>query len=524
MNINDGTRQMKKPIQLLALIACLAACSGPERDQVIAIDSGDLRGITADDVVSFKGIPFAASTDGENRWRPPRPPAAWDGVRVAGSYAPFCPQFNSEILWFELGPMSEDCLALNVWTPNLEPDEKLPVMVWIHGGGYVQGSGNIPRLNSPALAREGVVLVTINYRLTLFGFFAHPAMTAQQAGEPLGNYGLMDIVAALEWVQRNIAQFGGDPDNVTIFGESAGGALVNYLMIMPPAAGLFHRAISQSASVGLAPDAKIRDRSGFQVPGEKLGKSIVKRAGFKDSEDPIADLRALSMEELVGLLTPRDRFTPVIEGDWIPDYVGALFAAGRQHDVPYLTGGVSWEASLGRQIGGPFSPEFMVKLVPDEDKTRLYPGLTGDELADAVFGDLIIHSQARYLGDQMKTVTSPNWQYFFSYVAEERRDRLPGVAHADEIAFVMRTLDTALEAPTKRDREVSALVSDYWVQFAKAGNPNRDGLRFWPEYSEAAPIVLEIGDEVVVHQNHMPERMDYHKRRGIANLEKLRGP
>jgi len=174
---------------------------------------------------------------------------------------------------------------------------------------------------------------------------------------------------------------------------------------------------------------------------------------------------------------------------------------GRQHDVPYLTGGVSWEASLGRQIGGPFSPEFMVKLVPDEDKARLYPGLAGDELADAVFGDLIIHSQARYLGDQMNTVTSPNWQYFFSYVAEERRERQPGVAHGDEIAFVMRTLETELATPTNEDREISALVSDYWVQFAKTGNPNRDGLPFWPMYTEDTPNVMEIGDDVVIGPN-----------------------
>jgi para-nitrobenzyl esterase len=507
-------------IALLAAIACLAACTGA--DPVVDIDSGQLQGVTADGVTSFKGIPFAATTAGENRWRPPRPVKAWNGVRSADTYAPFCPQFDSEFLWFELTEMSEDCLALNVWTAALDTDEKLPVMVWIHGGGYVNGSGNVPRLNSPALARDGVILVTINYRLTLFGFFAHPAMTEQQQDEPLANYGLMDIVAALEWVQRNIDQFGGDPNNVTIFGESAGGALVNYLMVMPPAKGLFHRAISQSASVGLAPDAKIRDRSGFQVPGEKLGKRFVKRAGFKDSENPVADLRALSMEELLALLTPSDRFTPVIEGTWIPDHVGVLFAAGEQHDVPYLTGGVSWEASLGRQIGGPFSPKFMAKLVPDDAKAQLYPDLQGEAMEDAVFGDLIIHAQARYLGDMMATVGSPVYEYFFSYVAEERRDMQPGVAHADDIAFVMQTLDADLEGPSDRDREISELASAYWVQFAKTGDPNRDGLPKWPAYTEKNPVVLEIGDEIRLHADHLPERMTYHKARGIANLKKAR--
>lgn len=507
-------------IATLAAVAFLAACTGS--DPVVEGDTGKLRGVMADGVVSFKGVPFAASTGGENRWRPPRPATAWDGVRAADTYASFCPQFDSETLWFELTDMSEDCLALNVWTPNLEPGAGLPVMVWIHGGGYVNGSGNVPRLNSPALARDGVVLVTLNYRLTLFGFFAHPTMSAQQADEPLANYGLMDIVAALEWVQRNIDKFGGDPGNVTIFGESAGGALINYLMVMPPATGLFHRAISQSASVGLAPDAKIRDRSGFQVPGEKLGKNFVKRAGFKDSEDPIADLRALSMDELLALLTPRDRFTPVIDGDWIPDHVGIRFAEGKQHDVPYMTGGVSWEASLGRQIGGPFSPKFMAKLVPDDAKARLYPDLQGEAMEDAVFGDLIIHAQARYLGDMMATVASPAYEYYFSYVAAERRDTQPGVAHADEIAFVMQTLDADLEGPSDRDREISELASAYWVQFAKTGDPNRDGLPKWPAYAEASPSVLEIGDEVSLHTDHLPERMTYHKGRGIANLQKAR--
>ncbi len=326
----------------------------------------------------------------------------------------------------------------------------------------------------------------------------------------------------MRWIRDNIEAFGGDPDNVTIFGESAGGALVNYLMVMPPARNLFNKAISQSASVGLAPDAKIRNRSGFQVPGERAGKSFARRAGFKSSDNPVRDLRALSMDEVIGLLTPRDRFTPMVEGNWIPDQVGVLFAEGRQNNVPYLTGGVSWEADLGRKIGGPFSPDVMVRIVPDEDKARLYPRMAGETLADAVFGDLIIHSQSRYLGDMMGNVSSPTYQYYFSYIADERRATDPGVAHADEIAFVMRTLDTELEAVTDKDREVSDLVSSYWVQFAKTGNPNAPGLADWPEYSAAAPYVLEIGDEVVLHEEYERERIDYHKQRGIANLKKAR--
>ena len=185
----------------------LVGCSQPTAGLVVDIDTGSLKGVLHDDVVAFKGIPFAAPPVGELRWRPPKPPAAWAGVRSAESYGAFCAQRRAEILWFELTEMSEDCLTLNVWTPDTRKESGLPVMVWIHGGGYVQGSGNIPRLNSPEMARQGVVLVTVNYRLSVFGFFAHPALSAAQSGEPLGNYGLMELVSSLEWVQRNIAAF-----------------------------------------------------------------------------------------------------------------------------------------------------------------------------------------------------------------------------------------------------------------------------------------------------------------------------
>ena len=228
----------------------------------------------------------------------------------------------------------------------------------------------------------------------------------------------------------------------------------------------------------------------------------------------MAALGGLSTEELVAALDPNSRFTPVVEGDLIPDLVGVLFAEGRQHDVPYMTGGVSWEASLGRQIGGGFSPDRMYKLIPAADRERLYPGLDETELADQVFGDLIILSQAQYLGDQMENVSSPSWQYFLSYVAEERRGVQPGVAHADDIAFVMRTLDADLDTVSERDREMSELMNAHWVQFAETGDPNRESLPDWPAYTKAQPWVLEFGDEIVVHDVFLEERIAYHKDRG----------
>ena len=519
----------------LLIIVCSAMFSGGCASSVwnstspeVAISTGKLRGSVIDGVNSFKGIPYAQPPVGELRWVPPQPPESWDGVRSATEYAPHCAQIDPGILWFELDDFSEDCLTLNVWSPAVEQNAKLPVMVWIHGGGYSNGSGNIARLNSPAFAQQGVVLVTVNYRLSVFGFLNHPALAASHPDMPVGNYGLLDVVAGLEWVQQNIAAFGGDPDNVTIFGESAGAGLVNTLLVVPASDGLFHRAISESASVGLAPDPYPAKRAGFQPPANKLGTSYVKKLGIADyksaSPEVAAAMRAMSTEQLLGVLEMTDRYTPVVDGVTLPDQVGALTAAGKQHPVPYITGGNSWEASLGREIGGGFSPEFAAKLVPQADKARLYPGLSGDALADQIFGDLIVLSGSRYTANQMVKAGAPVYSYYLTYVAAARRDTQPGAAHTDDIAFILQTLDSEsdLDVVTDKDRQVSELMSAYWVQFAKTGNPNRTGLPEWPAYDVSEGLILEIGDTVQVQKKLLQERMDFHIARGNDLLEKVR--
>ncbi len=510
---------------VFVLAVWLTACSRPGSNLVAQIDSGQLQGTVIDDVTVFKGIPFAAPPVGQWRWRPPQPVEPWQGVRPAHTYGAFCAQPKSTLLWFQLGEVSEDCLTLNVWTPDFDPGAELPVMVWIHGGGFSQGSGNIARLNSPEVAKQGVVLVTINYRLALFGFMTHPAITASHPDEPAGNYGLLDAVAALQWVQRNIAAFGGDPGNVTIFGESAGAGMVNHLMVMPSSAGLFHRAISQSSATGIAPRAIIDRRAGFEPSGEAVGIKFVEKLGVADSEDIAATLRGMTTEELLAGMGERDRFTPVIEGNIIPDQLGFLYAEGKQHNVPYMTGGVSWEASLGRSIGGGFSPEFAAKLGPPVDQARLYPGLSGEALEDRIFGDIIVMTASRHLANSMSAIGAPVYSFYISYVPEARRGKQPGVAHADDIAFVMRTLETERDlmgAITDRDQEVAALISAYWVQFAKTGNPNGRGRPEWPEYDPETARVLEIGDEVIVHEDFLAERMDYHLKRAWDLLERSR--
>jgi para-nitrobenzyl esterase len=507
------------------LTACMSGAQLAEQNKV-QTEAGWVQGSDVDGIHSFKGIPYAAAPVGELRWRPPQAAMNWSGVRDATAYAPHCAQLKVDVLWFELDSYSEDCLALNVWTPAESAGEQLPVMVWIHGGGYSNGSGNIARLNSPDFARQDVLLVTVNYRLSIFGFLTHPAIAASNPQDPIGNYGLQDVVASLEWVQRNIAAFGGDPDNVTIFGESAGAGVVNTLMVMPSAEGLFHKAISESSSVGLAPDPYPTKRAGFLPPTNKLGQAFVKKLGIKDykSADPVLaeQLRGKSAAELLSVLSMVDRYTPTVDGVVLPNQVGFLTAAGKMHKVPYLNGGNDWEASLGRQIGGGFSPEFAGKLVSAEDKARVYSGLEGDALNDQIFGDLIVLSGARYYANQMAAQGLPVYSYFLTYLAEARRGKQPGVAHTDDIAFVLQTLDneSGLEFVSARDREISQLMSAYWVQFARTGNPNREDLPDWPVYTEEQGRILEIGDTLVVRERLYDERMQFHIERGSAMLER----
>jgi para-nitrobenzyl esterase len=503
-----------------ALLSACANLSGSNAEPVTAIDTGQLRGSRVDGVLAFRGVPYAQPPVGEWRWRAPQPAAAWDDVRSAIDYGASCAQSRSAMFSLPLDHLSEDCLTLNVWTPALRPMTPMPVMVWIHGGGFSAGSGNLPQLNGTAIPRQGVVVVTINYRLAMFGFLAHPALVS--GGETAGNYGLLDSVAALQWVQRNIHAFGGDPGRVTIFGESAGADMVNYLLVSPAARGLFAQAISPSSSVGMVPAPRLEQRVGFNPPAAQLAQSWIDKLGLPANADIAASLRSLSTEQLLAAMGERDRFTPIVDGRILPDQPGRLFVLGRQQKVPYMTGGNSWEASLGRMIGGGFSPAFAARLVPAADKARLYPGLSGDALDDAVFADLVILSQSRYLANQMYALRVPVHVYHFSRVADDRRARQPGAAHADDIAFVMGTLDaeTDLARVTEQDRSISRLMRDYWVEFARRGDPNRTGLPAWPAYEPGSARVLEIGDEIAVRDDFLAERMEFHMQRGQEMLER----
>lgn len=516
---------------LIAAAALTAGCSifGPNLGEypTVVIDSGRLQGDLVDGVPVFRGIPYAAAPVDELRWRPPQPVKPWKRIYDATEYGPNCAQFDSPSLWFELGKVSEDCLTLNVWSAVQHRDRQAPVMVYIHGGGFSNGSGNIALLNSPAMARKDVLLVTINYRVSAFGFLTHPALAASHPDDPVGNYGLQDVVASLEWVQRNIAAFGGDPERVTIFGESAGANIVNMLMVMPAAEGLFQRAIAQSPSAGLAPMSYPDRRAGFLPPTNKTGEDFVDRLTFKKGKPEgvaLAEaLRKVDTDDLLEVLTDTDRFIPVVDGRVVPDQVGALYAAGKMHRVPLLIGSNSWEASLGREIGGGFSPEFSSRLMAQKDKERLYPELQGAALDDAIFGDLIIHSGIRYVANQMVRYDRPVYSYYLTYVATDRqRAGQPGAAHTDDIAFVFQTLDTEpdIKNVSFEDSKVSRLMNEYWVRFAKRGDPNNYGLPEWPAYERQNGAILDIGTEIEVREDLFAARMEYHIGRGEQLLEK----
>jgi para-nitrobenzyl esterase len=355
-------------------------------------------------------------------------------------------------------PQSEDCLTLNIWAPR--DARQAPVMFWIHGGAFVEGSGALPYYNGSALARKGVVVVTINYRLGALGFFAHPELTAESPGEPAANFGLMDQIAALRWVRANIAQFGGDARSITIFGESAGANSVYLLMGSPEAKGLFARAIAESGPI-FGPLRTLAQLS-------KVGEEHAGRWGATS----LKALRALPARDLT-VQGIRDA-GPVIDGKYVVEQPRAAFAAGRQAAVPFLLGANSNEASLMALLGTP-----------------------GDGTLFTNGGFL---EPARFLASKMEGVGKPAYLYYFSYLPAARRDNSRGVAHGGEIPYVFDS--------TAADRKMADTVSDYWVNFAKTGNPNGPGLPEWPAYRTSTDRLLELGATIEVREHFRKQQLD----------------
>jgi para-nitrobenzyl esterase len=453
--------------------AAIVFASEPGAPQT-EVREGALAGTEREGVERYLGIPFAAPPVGDRRWQEPAAPTPWMGVRDATTYGPACAQIDRS---GELGyPVSEDCLTLNVWAPVAHA-KPLPVMVWIHGGGHMWGSGREAKFEGTALAKKGVVLVTINYRLGVLGFMAHPELTAESPHHASGNYGILDQVAALEWVRDNIAAFGGDPGNVTIFGESAGAGAVNILQASPLAKGLFHRAIGESTSQ-MDPDGGMVGRQDLASAGE-LGVAF----GVKLGASSLAELRAMPVDKLLSV--PAFFWPTENDGYVLPDLVYNIFAKGAQNDVPTLVGSNSFEGST--------IPRDWVNHAPTEQAEfdALYAGAP-DVLAQSAT-DAVQWQMRVWAALQAKTGRAPAYLYWFDRAWPGKPEL--GAYHGAEIVYVFKTLDTEDQAWTADDRKVSDITSSYWVNFARSGDPNGPDLPHWPVYDDNKPALMRLAPD-----------------------------
>lgn len=491
----------------------------PKASPPITISTGQVQGHLQASIYGFKGIPFAAPPIGENRWRPPQPPMPWEGIRDATSYRTLALQSRYPAGSFFKQPdypQDEDCLHLNVWTPSLDRKAQLPVMVWIHGGYFNYGGGALPNYDGSNLAKHDVVVVTFNYRLGVLGFLAHPELSAESEQGVSGNYGLLDQIAALQWIQQNIAQFGGDPSNVTLFGESAGSWSISILLCSPLAKGLFHKAIGQSgASTGPAPFLK-ESRNG-KIAGEKVGEAFVKATGVEN----LAALRQLPFSAIEIAAKASNYYTePYVDGWFLPDEPRFIMEAGQQHQVPILIGSNQDEATAftdPRQL--PNSLEAF-----QEDIRKRY-GKWADRLFEAYpaqsKGD-IIKAHLDRLCDQLFTLSMRHWAvrsakakiptylYFFTRIPNIPHKAYFGSYHGAEIPYVFDNLN---KIPVEgifneRDQELARQIINYWLSFARNGVPSSENLPAWPAYSPDTAFYMELGDEITVKQNLLKKRLD----------------
>jgi para-nitrobenzyl esterase len=491
-------------ICLLAIAFTHAATT--KTQDTIKTESGEVQGTIQDSVLSFKGIPFAAPPVGDLRWKAPQPAAHWSGVRKANQYGHDCMQLPFPGDAAPLGtPPAEDCLVLNIWEPANRTSAKLPVMVWIYGGGFVNGGSSPAVYDGSQFARQGIVFVSFNYRLGRFGFFAHPALTAEANGAPTGNFGYMDQIAALKWVQRNIAAFGGDANQVTLFGESAGGGSVLTLMASPLAKDLFHRAIVESGggrdlltgSVQLSkPNAHGRPSA------EQLGVDFATAKGITSTgADGLAALRKLPAEQIVDGLNMASMFQaektypgPMVDGQIVLESPEKAFLAGHRMKLPLIIGANNSDIgfSFARTVDDVFTPFGANK---DRAATAYNPeNSTNARLIGArVAADRMMVEPARFIAREVAAAGQPSYQYRFSYVAVSMRKEWPGAPHATEIPFVFDTVKarygTALDSA---DESTARAANIYWANFAKTGDPNSSGLPHWPQYTKDSDKILDF--------------------------------
>ena len=482
----------------------------------VKTSGGLVEGVASADgkVTAYLGIPFAAPPVGDLRWQAPQPAPKWSGVRKAATFGARCMQGRpfDDMVFRDDGP-SEDCLYLNVWTPAARPSQPLPVMVWIYGGGFVAGASSEPRQDGEYLARRGVVLVSFNYRLNVFGFFAHPELAKESGHDSAGNYGLMDQTAALQWVEQNIAAFGGDPENVTIFGESAGSFSVCGQMASPLSRGLFHKAIGESgAFFGATLALKPRRQS--------EAEAIEFAAGL--GAKSLAELRARPASEILSAALKKEvlYFSPNVDGRFFPDTAEAIYRAGKQAQVPLLAG---WNRDEGSY------EEFFAKERPTlanfrritvarfgghaEQFLKLYPA--ADDAAarraaqDLAGDDFIAFGAWKWMELHGATGKAPLYRYRFDQGLPNGDGSSADASHSSEIEYVFGTIDWKKLPWRAEDRKVSELMSSYWVNFAKSGDPNGPGLPAWPTYQGPEYKVLHFSPRPSVEPDGLRARYQF---------------
>jgi para-nitrobenzyl esterase len=506
-----------------ASILLTAAAPGLARAQDglrVRTDAGEVEGLMLYGLRVFKGIPYAAPPVGDLRWRAPQAASGWTGVRQTYGYGPACPQAVSK--YIVRADMSEDCLTLNVWSPARRPDARLPVMVWLHGGAFETGGAQMPIYDGSNLASKGVVVVTLNYRLGFLGFFGHPQLTEEAKAEsvPTANYGLLDQIAALVWVKRNIQTFGGDPGNVTLFGESAGGVSVLALMTAPAARGLFQKAIVQSGG-GRWVAPTLTARGGKFFAAHEIGERAART--FKaQPENAIEELRKKSWQDVQETLRLPETagHTPFVDGQLLTSQIEPVFSRGGQAPIPMIVGANSYEGVLLRKAFRVSSSEVMRSAGPQLDElSELYPPqllMTPDFLADHIWGDANFVEPARMIARSVSATGQAVYHYAFDFQPPLLR-LLGGTPHGLEVAYVMGNLKRVVPFPLhmlmhRHNYEVSRVMMVYWTNFAKTGDPNVRGELGWPRFAGGGEETLVFGNYgLSIERDYLKERLDLFK-------------
>ncbi|MFH1079638.1 MAG: carboxylesterase/lipase family protein [Pseudomonadota bacterium] len=524
-----------KIIKLTAIILFLIALPGgifatEKTPDVIQIDSGPITGKVEGGVRVFLAIPYAAPPVGELRWKPPQAVASWTQVRNSTDFSPSCPQPKQQ----DAGKFSEDCLYLNVWTTAKKPDEKLPVMVWIHGGAFNFGSASQPEYNGKNLARKGVVVVTVNYRLGPLGFLVHPLLSKESDHNTSGNYGLLDQIAALTWVQKNIAAFGGNPDRVTIFGQSAGSRSVSLQMISPLSAGLFHRAIAESGGPIIGSEYLNPVFNGNMANVSKMGRTLTSKLGCDKAEDILAAMRAKSAQEIVAAADCKTSVfddglfcAPVFDGWVLPKDPLAAFSGGQQHDVPMIVGSTLNEGTLYLADEKDLSVEkyksFLKARFADNsgEAFEMFPVYQANDVAPAIDHFLTVAANAqpaRFVAQSMERRKSRAYLYHFTRLPDTAMARKLKVHHGVELAYVFGNMNKS-DGYDDTDMGLSKKIMDYWVNFAKTGNPNGQGLADWPAYKSKSDLNLEFSDTIRTNKHLYKKECDFINRMSTYRSE-----